>query len=57
MVEGGWSPARMLVAEFSDYEQTLVHYASADYRHTHEVLSNAAMIDLVLLRGIGAEEL
>ena len=46
----------MLVAEFSDYEQTLVHYASADYRHTHELLSNAAMIDLVLLRGIGAEE-
>ena len=46
----------MLVAEFFDYEQTLVHYASVDYRHTHELLSNAAMIDLVLLRGIRADE-
>ena len=55
-VEGNWAPALLTLLEFPDYEQTLVHYASADYRNTREVLSNAAMIDLVLLRGIGADE-
>ena len=55
-VEGNWAPALLTLLEFPDYEQTLVHYASADYGQTREVLSNAAMIDLVLLRGIGADE-
>ena len=54
-VEGNWAPALLTLLEFPDYEETLANYASADYRKTHEVLSNAAMIDLVLLRGIGAD--
>ena len=54
-VEGNWAPTLFTLLEFPDYEQTLAHYVSADYRQTHEILSNAAMIDLVLLRGIGAD--
>ena len=54
-VEGTWAPALLTLLEFPDYDEALANYASADYRNTHEVLSNAAMIDLVLLRGIGAD--
>lgn len=54
-VEGNWAPALLTVLEFPDYQETLTNYASVEYRNTHEVLSNAAMIDLVLLRGIGSD--
>ena len=54
-IEGNWAPALLTLLEFPDYDETLINYASSDYRNTHELLSNAAMIDLVLLRGIGAD--
>lgn len=51
-VEGNWAPTLLTLLEFPDYAAALEIYASSAYRQTHQLLSNAAMIDLLLLRGI-----
>ena len=54
-IEGNWAPTLLTLLEFPDYATALENYASTAYRDTHQLLSNAAMIDLLLLRGIGAD--
>ena len=51
-IEGNWAPTLLTLLEFPDYSTALEIYASPAYRETHQLLSNAAMIDLLLLRGI-----
>ncbi len=50
-IAGNWAPPLLTLIEFPDYEGALTNYASEAYRQTHELLSNAAMINLLLLRG------
>ena len=54
-IAGNWTPPLLTLIEFPDYDGALVNYASESYRKTHELLSNAAMISLLLLRGAGAD--
>ena len=53
-IAGNWAPPLLTLIEFPDYDGALTNYASEAYRQTHELLSNAAMINLLLLRGAGA---
>jgi uncharacterized protein (DUF1330 family) len=54
-IEGNWAPVLLTLLEFPDYSAAVEIYASPAYRETHELLSNAAMIDLLLLQGVGAD--
>ena len=54
-IAGNWAPPLLTLIEFPDYDGALTNYASEAYRQTHELLSNAAMINLLLLRGAGAD--
>ena len=52
-IAGNWAPPLLTLLEFPDYEGALLNYASEAYRQTHELLANAALINLLLLRGVG----
>lgn len=54
-IMGNWAPTLLTLIEFPDYAAALEIYGSPTYRETHQLLANAAMIDLLLLRGIGAD--
>ncbi len=54
-IAGNWAPPLLTLIEFPDYDGALKNYASEAYRQTHELLANAAMINLLLLRGAGAD--
>lgn len=52
---GNWAPPLLTLLEFPDHAAALGSYQSDEYRKTHELLANAAMINLLLLRGVGAD--
>lgn len=52
ILEGGWSPKRLVVLEFPSVEQARRWYDSDDYRELRELRQRAAATDLVLVEGV-----
>ena len=54
-VAGNWAPSFIAILEFPDRDSAAAAWAAPDYREARDAASNAAMIDMVLLTGGGAE--
>jgi uncharacterized protein (DUF1330 family) len=50
-LEGGWTPARLVVLEFPNLEQARQWYDSEDYREPKALRMKCALTDVVLVEG------
>ena len=50
-LEGGWTPARLVVLEFPSMEQARRWYDSEEYRGPKALRMKCAMTDVVLVQG------
>ena len=50
-LEGGWTPARLVVLEFPSLEQARQWYDSEDYREPKALRMKCALTDVVLVEG------
>jgi uncharacterized protein (DUF1330 family) len=51
-LEGGWTPARLVVLEFPSLEQAQRWYDSEDYREPKALRMKCALTDVVLVDGV-----
>ncbi len=52
ILEGGWSPRRLVVVEFESVEQAKKFYHSAAYRAAREARSGAAEMNMMVVSGV-----
>ncbi|MGE5386894.1 MAG: DUF1330 domain-containing protein [Betaproteobacteria bacterium] len=52
ILEGGWSPRRLVVVEFESVEQAKTFYQSAAYRAAREARAGAAEMNMMVVSGI-----
>lgn len=52
VLEGGWSPRRMVIVEFESVEQAKKFYHSAAYRAAREARSEAAEMNMMVVSGV-----
>jgi uncharacterized protein (DUF1330 family) len=51
VLEGDWTPKRIVVLKFRDREHAHAYYASATYSHARKVREGAGTIHMVLVEG------
>jgi uncharacterized protein (DUF1330 family) len=52
VLEGDWSPARMVILKFPSMEKARAFYASPEYRAAIEARRGAAVMRMVLIEGV-----
>ncbi len=52
VLEGDWTPKRVVVLEFDDLDAARRFYDSAEYRAAREMREGAAQIDLIAVAGV-----
>lgn len=52
ILEGAWTPSRLVVLEFPSMEQARRWYDSEDYREPKALRMKSALTDLVLVAGV-----
>jgi uncharacterized protein (DUF1330 family) len=52
ILEGGWSPRRLVVVEFDSVEQAKTFYHSAAYRVAREARAEAAEMNMMVVSGV-----
>jgi len=52
VLEGAWSPRRLVILEFADAESARRWYASADYEAARDARAGAATMNMVVVEGV-----
>jgi uncharacterized protein (DUF1330 family) len=52
VLEGGWSPRRMVVLKFADRAAARAYYESGTYTHARKVREGAGVINMVAVDGV-----
>ncbi|HEY1092997.1 MAG TPA: DUF1330 domain-containing protein [Burkholderiaceae bacterium] len=54
VLEGSWSPSRVVVIKFADMAAARSFYDSEIYRHARKVRENAGVLNMILVDGVPA---
>jgi len=52
MLEGSWSPKRVVVLEFPTFEQAMAWWESEEYRDPKALRQSASITDMILVEGV-----
>ena len=52
VVEGGWTPHRIVVVEFASYDQVQAFVGSAEYRELAELRSRSSNASTIIVAGV-----
>jgi uncharacterized protein (DUF1330 family) len=52
VLEGSWTPTRLVVFEFSSVEQAKTWYNSPEYREARSIRQGAARVHMVVVEGV-----
>ena len=52
VLEGDWTPSRLVVLEFADLETARRWYASEDYQEAKQLRDGAASLNMVAVEGV-----
>ncbi|OEC37396.1 Uncharacterized conserved protein, DUF1330 family [Pseudomonas cuatrocienegasensis] len=55
-LEGRSTPQRSVVIEFASYEQALACYHSPEYQHAAQHRQGAAIVEVIVVEGLGTVE-
>jgi uncharacterized protein (DUF1330 family) len=55
VLEGDWTPSRLVLLRFDDLATARAFYESETYRHARELRKNAGVLRMVAVDGLAAE--
>jgi uncharacterized protein (DUF1330 family) len=53
VLEGDWSPSRVVVLKFPSFDQAKAYYESIEYRAARKAREGAAVMRMILVEGMG----